>query len=84
MTQTELYQSVLSRLANVPASYLQEIDRYLEKLENDASTKPSPMDIEGIMALAGSWEDMSEEEFSDFLHNTAETRKELFSRQIDL
>lgn len=83
MTTIELYQSVLKKLADIPQIYLTEIDEYLsnftKKIEKSKSTNSS-----SIMALSGSWSDMEEDDFNDFLIETRNSRNNLFDRKFDL
>ena len=75
MSDTKLYQSVLSKLGQLPPKELAVLDTYLGVLLQRAS-KDKPTDI---AHLAGAWSDWDDEEFEDFLNTTRQTRQELFS-----
>lgn len=83
MVESEkIYQSILLRLSRIPVDYLQQVDSYLQHFsENIEHKKQNQVEI---MSLAGSWSDMSEDEFEDFLEVTKETGREMFSREIQL
>ncbi len=83
MTSVDLYQSVLRKLANLPQGYLWDVDRYLSKLILER--KPNDQsNVEQVMSYAGSWEDMPQEDFEDFLVETQKMRHHLFNREVDL
>ena len=85
MDQTTLYQSVLKKLGDTPAEYLPEIDRFLSQLNRTVYLrKEKAENREKILALAGSWSDMSEEDFQDYLRHAKESGSELFNREVDL
>lgn len=83
MKEIKLYKSVLRKLGNIPQMYLMDVDKYLsglmKKIEN-----PQPTNIATIMAFAGSWSDMEEEDFVDFMEENRNIRTNLFDRKIDL
>ena len=66
MTNNEqLYQSILQQLSRIPLGYLPKVNRLLEKITKDAKKKSS--NRHKIMAFAGSWNDMEEDDFQDYL-----------------
>lgn len=82
MTNSELYKSVLSKLSQIPVDHLQLVDNYLASLQidlEDIKTKRN-----ATLALAGSWTDMSQNDFEDFLQISKETGTQLFNRDVDL
>ncbi|WP_373553946.1 hypothetical protein [Haliscomenobacter sp.] len=83
MVESEkIYQSILLRLSRIPVDYLQKVDSYLQHFsENIEHKKQNQVEI---MSLAGSWSDMSDDDFEDFLAVTKETGREMFSREIQL
>lgn len=83
MTGIELYQSVLRKLGNVPQMYLMDIDKYLTGLLKKVEP-PKPKNVSAIMSLAGSWSDMKEDDFVDFLTETRNIRNSMFDRNIEL
>ena len=82
MSQTELYQSVLKKLGDLPAEYLIQIDDFLSQLSKKAQKQTHQRDK--TMALAGSWKDLSEEDFQDYLKHARESGSESFGREVDL
>jgi hypothetical protein len=83
MVESEkIYQSILLRLSRIPVDYLQQVDSYLQHFsENIEHKKQNQVEI---MSLAGSWSDMSDDDFEDFFEVTKETGREMFSRDIQL
>lgn len=82
MINVELYKSVLRKLSQIPADYLTLIDNFLSALDKKLSKKEE--NRKAIMALAGSWSAMSEDDFEEFRRITKETGDELFNRETDL
>jgi len=82
MVQLDIYQSVLRKLSNIPIEYLTEVDVFLTILNKEIDTKAK--NKENILALAGSWNDMSDEDFEDYMKNVKQVKKEMFNREIDL
>ncbi|MCB1160573.1 MAG: hypothetical protein H7A25_26040 [Leptospiraceae bacterium] len=80
--QESIYQSILNHLSLIPVEYLDMVDSYLKKLALDAKAKEQNRQL--ILNLAGSWSDMSEEDFEDYLEITKNTRDEMFQREINL
>ena len=84
MTQTALYQSVLRKLGNTPVEFLPEIDRFLSQINRTNLGREKTENRKKILALAGSWSDMSDEDFQDYLQQAKQTGSELFNREADL
>ena len=82
MSQTQLYQSVLKKLGDIPAEYLSQIDEFLSQLNQEAQRQDN--NREKILALAGSWTDMNEDDFQDYLKHAKESGSEAFGREVDL
>jgi chromosome segregation and condensation protein ScpB len=82
MTYTDIYKSVLKNLSFLPLEYLPKVDQYLSNLKKEIRDKET--NKVAIMALAGSWSDMSKEDFSDYLDHARNTGKQLFNRDIEL
>ncbi len=76
------YQSVLSRLSRIPAESLPEIDAYLETFVPENGSKAS--NREAVMSLAGSWGEMTDEDFQAFLHEARRSGSEAFDRDVSL
>jgi hypothetical protein len=73
MLQKEtVYQSILSQLSTVPTDYLQEVDTFLRSLNKQIRKKEQqPSDL---LDFAGTWADMPEAEFLDFLNAAKATQ----------
>lgn len=72
----ETYQSILARLSNIPVSYLQQVDEYLQRFSKEINQREQ--NREQILALAGSWDDWTEEDFTEYLQETKKVGGELF------
>ena len=83
MTKIELYQSVLRKLSAIPQLYLEDVDKYLSNLLRKTE-KTAPNQVTAIMAFAGSWSDMSDEDFGAYLEETKNVRGNLFNRNINI
>lgn len=68
MRNEKIYQSILNQLSLVHLDYLQEVDNYLKNLIKIQNRKKQ--NREKILKLAGAWNDMSEEDFNEFLFIT--------------
>jgi hypothetical protein len=55
-------------LGNIPVDSLQQVDNYLRILTQKKQSNQK--NIKEILALAGSWNDMKENDFQDFLVET--------------
>lgn len=82
MTNIEIYRSVLRRLSQLSVDYLQLVDNYLSSLQAKLDKKEENRNA--VLALAGSWSDMNDEDFEDYLRVTKETGDELFNREVEL
>ncbi|MEZ4827622.1 MAG: hypothetical protein R3C61_15265 [Bacteroidia bacterium] len=80
--EAKLYKSVLKNLSLIPEAYLIEVNAYLENLRNRISHKEK--NRLAILALAGSWSDMPESDFNDFLNEARESGNQLFGREVEL
>jgi len=78
----ETYQSILARLSRIPASYLQQVDVYLQRFSQEIQQRAQ--NREQILALAGSWSDWEEVDFQEYLQGTRNVGDELFDRDIEL
>ena len=82
MNQSELYQSVLKKLSTTPVEQLPEVDRFLSQLNDEMQDKKNNKDK--TLALAGSWANMNEKDFQEYLKKAKETGSETFSREVEL
>lgn len=73
MTYTEkLYQVMLAQLSQIPTQYLPQISDYLKGFSKAVRSKEE--NRQEILKLAGSWNDMSEEDFQDYRQETKRTK----------
>jgi hypothetical protein len=63
MRQAELYQSVLRQLSLLPVEYLKLVERFVSGLNQLSQDKKK--NRQAILALAGSWSDLSDQDFED-------------------
>ncbi len=76
------YQSILNHLSIIPVSYLQQIDTYLTNLTKEINQKKQNRTT--ILELAGSWNDLSESDFEDFLCITKKVSEDMFNKEIEI
>ncbi len=82
MTNEQIYQSVLYNLSQIPQVYMYQIDKYLQHLQKEIKRKEA--NRKAIMAFAGAWNDMPDDDFNDFLNETQAARNSLFNRNFEL
>ena len=80
--QHNLYQSILQNLSLVPMEYLLQVDNYLQMIIQKNREKET--NRKAILALAGTWNDMSEDEFEEFRNDIKNNREDMFNRDIQL
>lgn len=69
-------------MSQLSVDYLQLVDNYLSSLQAKLDKKEENRNA--VLALAGSWSDMNDEDFEDYLRVTKETGDELFNREVEL
>ena len=79
-TNEEIYQSILKKLSQVPVVHLKKVDALLEELQNEVREKNQ----KEILNLAGSWNDMSEDDFQEYLQFSKQTGKKMFKDRLGL
>lgn len=82
MPNENTYQSVLYRLSRVPVEALAQIDAYLKNFVPENGLKPR--NREAILSLAGSWNEMSESDFQEYLFEAKRSGGEMFDRDVRL
>ncbi len=82
MQQAELYQSVLRQLGQLPTESLRLVEQFISGLNQHSRDKKK--NRQAILALAGSWSDLSEEEFEEIRNASSNTGTSLFSREIEI
>ena len=76
------YQSVLFKLSRVSVELLPQIDIYLENFLPETQAKRQ--NREAILSLAGSWNEMSESDFEEYLSEAKRSGGETFNRDVTL
>ncbi|RCR69506.1 hypothetical protein [Larkinella punicea] len=79
MTTTEkTYQSILQKLSAIPVEHLEQVDEFLAQFSRNG--KATEETRKAVLNLAGSWGDMSEGDFNEFLTESKvyKTAKEAF------
>ena len=74
--------TILEELKNVPVERLEDLYSIIHSLQAD--TKKSDKTSKEILSFAGSFGDMSDHDYKDFLRQVKQTRHDLFDREIDL
>jgi hypothetical protein len=74
--------TILKELKNVPVDRLADLYSIIHSLR--ANTKKTVKTSKKILAFAGSFNDMSENDYNDFLKQIRHTRNDLFDRDINL
>ena len=74
--------TIFKELKNVPVDRLKDLYSIIYSLR--ANTKRSEKRSKKILSFAGSFGDMSESEYNDFLNQSKDTRNNLFDRDINL
>ncbi len=82
MGQAQLYQSVLRHISLLPVQHLLQVEQYLSDLNRQNFDKQK--NRLAILALAGSWKDLSDADFEEILAAGKEATSSLFAREIDL
>jgi len=82
MNKNSIYQSILDQLQTIPTDQLQYVKSFLNNFTKEIRQKGENK-VE-TMKLAGSWSEMTDEEFEDYMKAVRNTRSEMFVRQIEL
>ena len=70
--------TILKELKNVPVDRLEDLYSIIHSLR--ANTKKSDSPNKKILSFAGSFADMTEKDYNEFVEHTAKTRNDLFDR----
>ena len=76
------FNTILKELKNVPVDRLEDLYSIILSLR--ANTKKSDKTSKKILSFAGSFSDMNENDYQEFLKQTMQTRNNLFDRDINL
>ena len=74
--------TILKELKNVPVDKLEDLYSIIHALQTN--TRKVDKVNQEILSFAGSFEDMSESDYNDFVKHTNQTRENLFDRNINL
>lgn len=73
--------TILKELKNVPVNRLEDLYSIIRSLR--ANTEKSGEKSKKILSFAGSFADMDDTEYNDFLQHTKDARADLFNRGIN-
>jgi len=76
------FNTIIEQLKNVPADRLEDVYAIVHSL--GANTKNTGETSNEILSFAGSFADMAEKDYNDFLQQTQQTRNDLFDRDINV
>jgi len=76
------YQTLISEINQIPVVFLQDVYNVIHTYK--VRTNHKEQNRNKIMQLAGSWADMSENDFMDLTAEIKRNRNEIFSREIEL
>ncbi len=74
------FNTILKELKNVPVDKLEDLYTIIHSLRTN--TNKSDKTSKKILAIAGSFGDMTAKDYDDFLRQTTSTRNDLFDRDI--
>jgi len=74
--------SIIKEIKKIPEDKFEEVHKFIKSLEQNSKKKNSHK--KDLMSFAGSWKDMSNEDYKDFVRETKRIRKNLFSRKIKI
>ena len=81
-TNENIYRSILLGISQLSPIHLKEVNEYIQQLRSKSKIEKQA-NRDKIVALAGSWSDMSDNDFSEYLDIAKETGKSMF-RDIDI
>lgn len=76
MVNEKIYQSILNQLSHIPADYLQQVELFLNNLSKEIEKREKNR-VE-TLKLVGTWNDMSQDDFDDYLSYAKKTGDALF------
>jgi len=74
--------TILKELKNVPVDKLEDLYSIIHSLRTN--TRKVDKVNQQILSFAGSFDDMPESDYNDFVKHTNQTRENLFDRNINL
>ena len=82
MTKMLTLNTILKEIKEVPTDRLEELYQFVHSLT--LKSKKNEKIRKKILSFGGSFNDMSEDDYSDFLNQTKKTRTNFFDRYIDI
>jgi hypothetical protein len=76
------YKTLLHHLSLLPEEYLVQVNIYIKSLADKVEQKSK--NRKEILSLAGSWSDMNDSDFSEYLKTAKESGQSLFDREVEL
>jgi len=74
--------SILKEIKDVPVNRLEELYQFIHSLT--PKSKKTETLRKKILSFGGSFKDMSDEDYNEFLNQTKKTRTDLFDRKVDI
>jgi hypothetical protein len=74
--------TILKEIKDVPVNRLEELYQFIHSMT--PSTKKTELSRKKILSFGGSFSDMSEKDYADFLSETKKVRANILDRKIDL
>jgi hypothetical protein len=74
--------TILKELKNIPVDRLEDLYFIIRSLQEN--TKKSERISKKVLSFAGSFSDMTEEDYNEFAEHTKNTRNKFFDRDVDL
>ena len=74
--------TIIKDLKNVPVDRLEDLYSIIHSLQ--ANNRKSDNRSKKILSFAGSFSDMTDRDFKDFLNHTKQTRNDVFDRNFEI
>ncbi len=74
--------TIFKEIKNVPVNRLEDLYSFINSLKTNSKTTKENRNK--ILSFAGSFNNMNQEDYDDFIEESRKTRNELFDRNIDL
>ena len=74
--------TLIKEIKQIPKDKLGEVHKFIKSLNQNSKRHNSSK--KDLMSFAGSWKDISEEDFKNITKEIKRTRKNLFSRKIKI
>jgi len=76
------YEKIVNEINQIPVAFLQDVYELLHNFHIQINQKEQNRNK--ILQFAGSWSDLSENDFADITQEIQRNRNEMFSKEIDL